>query len=174
LPREEGESTWVVEANLDDCNPQLLGSLLETMLELGALDAFVLPATMKKSRPGHLFGVVVSGSRRQAVSDALLRESTTLGLRSYRVERTVLERSVEEVSTRFGPVRIKLGHRGGAVLNAQPEFEDCRRIAQKQKVPIKQVWAEALASYHQRTEAREHERQASVGSADSRFSKKDR
>ncbi len=174
LASEDGDSTWVVEANLDDCNPQLLGSLLETMLELGAMDAFVLPATMKKSRPGHLIGVVVSGSRRQAVSDALLRESTTLGLRYYRVERMVLERSVEEVSTRFGPVRIKLGHRGGTVLNAQPEFEDCRRIAQKEKVPIKQVWAEALASYHQSREAREHDRQAPVGSADSRFSKKDR
>jgi uncharacterized protein (DUF111 family) len=174
LASEEGDSTWVVEANLDDCNPQLLGSLLETMLELGAMDAFVLPATMKKSRPGHLVGVVVSGSRRQAISDALLRESTTLGVRYYRVERMVLERSVEEVSTRFGPVRIKLGHRGGTVLNAQPEFEDCRRIAQKEKVPIKQVWAEALASYHQSREAREHDRQAALGSADSRFSKKDR
>jgi pyridinium-3,5-bisthiocarboxylic acid mononucleotide nickel chelatase len=173
LVAEDADPTWVVEANLDDCNPQLLGSLIETMLELGAMDAFVLPATMKKSRPGHLVGVVVSAARRQAVVDALLRESTTLGVRHYPVQRVMLERSVEEVSTRFGPVRVKIGRRGEAVFNAQPEFEDCRRIAKKEKVPIKEVWAEALASYHRATEASAHDRQA-VGSADSRFPEKDR
>jgi len=165
------DSTWVIEANVDDCSPQLLGNLLEAMLELGALDAYVLPATMKKSRPGHLIGVVAPASVRDAVANALLRESTTLGVRQHRVDRLVVERSFEEVSTRFGPVRMKIGTRNGKRINAQPEFEDCRRIAQKQKVPIKQVWAEALASYHQR-EAQGHDRET-MGPADSGLSEED-
>jgi len=168
----KADSTWVIEANVDDCSPQLLGNLLDAMLELGAFDAYVLPATMKKSRPGHLIGVVAPASVREAVTNALLRESTTLGVRQYHVDRIVVERSFEEVSTRFGPVRIKIGSQNGKPINAQPEFEDCRRIAQKQKVPIKQVWAEALASYHQ-TEARGHDRET-VGPTDSGLSEEDR
>jgi len=168
----KADSTWVIEANVDDCSPQLLGNLLDAMLELGAFDAYVLPATMKKSRPGHLIGVVAPASVREAITNALLRESTTLGVRQYHVDRIVVERSFEEVSTRFGPVRIKIGSQNGMPINAQPEFEDCRRIAQKQKVPIKQVWAEALASYHQ-TEARGHDRET-MGPTDSGLSEKDR
>ena len=139
---------FVVEANLDDCSPQLLGGLIEQLLELGALDALVLPATMKKSRPGHLLQVVATGDKRDAVISMLLAESTTLGVRFHRVERSALDRSFAEVQTRFGPVPVKLGLRNGQVLNAHPEYEDCRRLARDHAVPIKQVMAEALAAYH--------------------------
>lgn len=149
----EGE-TYVIEANLDDCSPQLLGGLLEAVLELGALDAYVLPATMKKSRPGHLLGVLATADRKDAVVEALLSETTTLGVRMHRVERTALDRRFEEVETRYGRVRIKLGLWNGRVVNAQPEYEDCRRAAQASKTPVKQVWAEALARYHQGGECR--------------------
>lgn len=142
------DSTWVLEANLDDCSPQLLGALLETMLELGAHDAYVVPATMKKSRPGHLFGVVAPGEIRDALVDRLLSESTTLGVRFYPVERTMLDRRFEEVETPFGKVRIKLGERGGVLVNAHPEFDDCRKAAQAAGVPIKQVMAAALVAFH--------------------------
>jgi uncharacterized protein (DUF111 family) len=143
-----GQGTFVVEANLDDCSPQLLGALIEGMLQKGALDAYVVPSTMKKSRPGHLLGAVVSGAQRDAVIEALLAESTTLGVRFHRVERTLLDRKHQTVHTPFGPVRIKLGLRGDQVVNAQPEFEDCRAAALQAGVPIKRVWAEALAAYH--------------------------
>jgi uncharacterized protein (TIGR00299 family) protein len=142
--------TYVVEANLDDCSPQLLGALLEGLLEKGAVDAYVLPCTMKKSRPGHLLGAVVPADKRDAVIDVLLRESTTLGVRFHRVERAALDRKSETVETPYGPVRVKLGLRDGAVLNAQPEFEDCRALAAKAEVPVKQVWALALAGYYRR------------------------
>jgi uncharacterized protein (TIGR00299 family) protein len=139
--------TYVLECNLDDCSPQVLGFLVERLLELGALDAYVLPATMKKGRPGHLLGAVVGADVRDRVMDALLAESTTLGVRFHRVERTALERESREVETRFGKVRVKLGRRGGKELNAQPEYEDCRALALQHGVPLKQVWAEALAAY---------------------------
>jgi uncharacterized protein (TIGR00299 family) protein len=140
--------TWVAEANLDDCSPQLLGSLLEQLLESGAYDAFILPATMKKGRPGHLVGAVVPADRKHLIVDLLLSESTTLGVRLHRVERIALERRYQEVETSYGRVRIKLAERNGSVINAQPEFEDCRALALQHRVPVKLVQAEALAVYY--------------------------
>lgn len=140
------EGLWVLEANLDDSTPQLLGYLLEHVLVQGALDAWVVPATMKKARPGHLLGVLVEGGAKETVTDALLRESTTLGVRAYAVERTALERDWVEVETPWGRVRVKRGLRNGVVLNAHPEFEDCRKVAEAAGVPLKQVMAAALAA----------------------------
>jgi pyridinium-3,5-bisthiocarboxylic acid mononucleotide nickel chelatase len=143
---DKAEGLWVVEANLDDSTPQLLGHLVERLLAGGALDAWVTPVVMKKGRPGHLLSAMVEGSRREAVVDLMLRESTTLGVRSYPVERQALERDWVEVETPWGKVRVKRGLRGGEVLNAHPEFEDCRRIAEAAGVPVKQVMAAALAA----------------------------
>ncbi|MFE8602762.1 nickel pincer cofactor biosynthesis protein LarC [Archangium violaceum] len=140
------EGLWVVEANLDDSTPQLLGYLLEHVLGKGALDAWVVPATMKKARPGHVLSVLVEGGKKETVVDTLLRESTTLGVRSYAVERTALERDWVEVETPWGKVRVKRGLRNGVVLNAHPEFEDCRKVAEASGVPLKQVMAAALAA----------------------------
>ncbi|ATB43772.1 TIGR00299 family protein [Cystobacter fuscus] len=148
LGRAEGQTQglWVLEANLDDSTPQLLGYLLEHVLTRGALDAWVVPATMKKARPGHVLSVLVESSAKEVVVDLLLRESTTLGVRSYSVERRALERDWVEVETPWGPVRVKRGLRDGVVLNAHPEFEDCRRVAESAGVPLKQVMAAALAA----------------------------
>ncbi len=142
--------TFVLETNLDDCSPQLLGTLLEMLLAAGALDAWVVPATMKKGRPGHLLGALVGGELRQALVELVLRESTTLGVRSYRVERTMLERHHVSVETPHGTVRIKVGMRGPEALNAAPEYEDVRALAEAAGVPVKQVWAEALAAWSRR------------------------
>jgi uncharacterized protein (TIGR00299 family) protein len=139
--------TFVVETNLDDCSPQLLGTLVESLLAKGALDAWVVPATMKKGRPGHLLGALVAGDRREALVGLILRESTTLGVRSFRVERMALARHHVTVETAHGPVRIKVGMLGDEALNAAPEYEDVRARAEAAGVPVKQVWAEALAAW---------------------------
>jgi len=140
------EGLWVVEANLDDSTPQLLGYLLEHLLTKGALDAWVVPATMKKARPGHVLSALVDGGAKEALLDTLLRESTTLGVRSYAVERRALERDWVEVQTPWGKVRVKRGLHNGVVLNAHPEFEDCRQVAEATGVPLKQVMAAALVA----------------------------
>ena len=140
------EGLWVLEANLDDSTPQLLGYLLEHVLARGALDAWVVPATMKKARPGHVLSVLVEGGQKDTLTDTLLRESTSLGVRSYPVERRALERDWVDVETPWGRVRVKRGLRGGEVLNAHPEFEDCRQVAEASGVPLKQVMAAALAA----------------------------
>ena len=105
---------------------------------------------MKKGRPGHLLGVLVPESARRAVEDVLFRETSTLGIRAWRVERTVLERDLVEVATPYGPVRMKVGRRGESVLNAAPEFEDCRRIAGERSVAVKEVVAAAIAAWRLR------------------------
>jgi uncharacterized protein (DUF111 family) len=143
---DKAEGLWVLEANLDDSTPQLLGYLVERLLAVGALDAWVTPVVMKKGRPGHLLSAMVEGGKREVVMDTLLRESTTLGVRFHRVERQALERDWVEVDTPWGRVRVKRGLRGGEVLNAHPEFEDCRQVAEAAGVPIKQVMAAAMAA----------------------------
>jgi uncharacterized protein (TIGR00299 family) protein len=142
--RETG-GAHVVETNLDDCPPQLLGDLVEKLMAMGVMDAWVTPVTMKKGRPGHVLSVLAQAELRGQVVAALLTESTTLGVRTYKVEREVLERRLETVHTRFGPVRVKLGQGGGRILNAMPEFEDCRQRAAEHKASVKDVWAEAFA-----------------------------
>jgi uncharacterized protein (DUF111 family) len=124
--------------------------LVDALLADGALDAYVLPATMKKGRPGHLIGVVVGADRRDAIIDRLLRESTSLGVRFQRVERVALERRFDEVTTEYGKVTVKVGLRGDEVLNAAPEFDDCRRLAEEKKVAIKEVQAAAIAAWRKR------------------------
>ena len=144
----EGSSTLVVlECNLDDCSPQVLGVLVEMLMARGALDAWIAPVVMKKGRPGHLIGVLATHDTKEALESTLLEETTTLGVRQTQVTRTALERRWETVTTRWGPVRVKLGLRGTHVLNAAPEFEDCRALAQKAGVPVKDVQAAAVAAY---------------------------
>jgi len=145
-----GGAGWVLEANLDDLSPQWVATALEAVLAAGAADAWIAPVTMKKGRPGHLLGAVVPEAARAAVEDALFRETSTLGLRAYRVERSVLDREVIEVATPYGPIRVKVGRRGGAVVNAAPEFEDCRLRAREHGVGVKEVLAAALAAWRSR------------------------
>jgi len=145
-----GGAGWVLEANLDDLSPQLVAAALEAALAAGAADAWIAPVTMKKGRPGHLLGAVVPDGARAAVEEALFRETSTLGIRAYRVERSVLQREVIEVATQYGPVRVKVGKRADQVVNAAPEFEDCRRLAQERGVAVKEVVAAAVAAWRAR------------------------
>ncbi len=146
----EATSVQVIEANLDDCSPQLLGALIDTLMKQGALDAWIAPATMKKGRPGHLLSVLATEANHRALIATVLSESTSLGVRSHRAERTVLGRRFEEVLTPWGKVRIKLGLDGEKVLNAAPEFDDCRALAEAAGVPLKQVIAAAQAAWQSR------------------------
>jgi uncharacterized protein (TIGR00299 family) protein len=142
-----GPRVLVLEAEVDDMSPQLCGPLLERLLSAGALDAYLTPVLMKKGRPGFLITALAEMAAREAVEELLFRETTTLGVRRQEWDRTVLEREVVPVTTAYGPVGVKVGRRGGRVYNAQPEFEDCQRAAGAAGVPIKEVWAAALAAF---------------------------
>jgi len=141
------ERILVLETELDDAAPQLLGPLIERLLDAGALDAFFTPVQMKKGRPGVLVTALAPLSRREAIEELLFRETTTLGVRRTEWERSVLERETASVATAYGTVRVKLGRRGGVVYNAWPEFEDCQRLAAEKGVAVKEVLAAALAAW---------------------------
>ncbi|MFL5276996.1 MAG: nickel pincer cofactor biosynthesis protein LarC [Myxococcales bacterium] len=141
------EALLVLETNLDDLSPQFVAAALEAALAAGALDAWVAPLTMKKGRPGHLFGALVADAGRGAVEEAIFRETSTLGIRATRVDRTALDREVVEVSTEYGTVRVKLGKIGGSIVNVAPEFDDCRARASERGVAVKEVAAAAIAAF---------------------------
>jgi pyridinium-3,5-bisthiocarboxylic acid mononucleotide nickel chelatase len=144
---EETDRVLVLEAEIDDMSPQLLAPLLERLLAAGALDAYYTPIQMKKARPGTLVTVLGPPSRREALEEMLFRETTTLGVRRQEWDRTVLARESLLVDTPYGGIHVKVGRRGDVVYNAQPEFEDCQRAAEARGVPVKEVWAAALAAY---------------------------
>jgi pyridinium-3,5-bisthiocarboxylic acid mononucleotide nickel chelatase len=145
-----GERVVVLETEVDDAVPQLLGPLLDRLLAKGAVDAFFTPVQMKKGRPGVLVTAIAEPSRREALEELLFRETTTLGVRWQVWDRTVLERETPTVETAYGPIRVKIGRRGGVVYNAWPEFDDCQRAAGEKGVAVKEVLAAALAAWRDR------------------------
>jgi uncharacterized protein (TIGR00299 family) protein len=145
--QEAGERVLVTETEIDDLSPQLLAPVADRLLAAGALDVYLTPIHMKKGRPGVLLTVLSEPGLREAVERILFTETTTLGVRRQEWDRTVLAREVVTVETRYGPVRVKLGRRGDAVVNAQPEFDDCQAASARAGVPVKEVWAEALSAW---------------------------
>src|SRR5215216_373143 len=129
LISKEDQTIFVIETNIDDMNPQAYGFVMERAFSLGALDVFMLPAQMKKSRPGVLLTVLCEDKRLDSITGMLLAETTTLGVRYYEAKRRVLERAIETVDTEYGPVRIKVARDGARTLHFQAEFDDCARLA---------------------------------------------
>ena len=137
------ETIAVIEANLDDMNPQIYGYFVERALAEGALDVFSTPVQMKKNRPGQLLTVLCAPAAVDRLTDLIFRETTTIGVRSYAARRRMLARESVPVETPYGVIRMKVSRLNGHVLNAAPEYEDCQRAAVERGVPLKQVLAEA-------------------------------
>jgi len=139
----EAECVAVLETAIDDMNPQLYDYLIGKMLNLGALDVFLTPLQMKKNRPGTLITVICPTGMVGQFSELLLRETTTIGLRWRVDQRLKARRTIQEVQTRYGPVKIKVARLGNRIVNISPEYEDCKRLAQEQGIPLKEVMEEA-------------------------------
>jgi uncharacterized protein (TIGR00299 family) protein len=147
VPLGFDEEIAVVEANLDDMNPQIYGYLLEKALGARALDVYTTPVQMKKNRPGTLLTVLCRPGDTQALMNLIFAETTTFGVRTYRAQRRVLPREWVNVGTEFGEVRIKVSRVNGRILHVAPEFEDCRKLAVEKNVPLQRVIAEAMRRY---------------------------
>ena len=141
------ETILVLEANLDDLSPQVFGYVMDRLLEAGALDLFATPVQMKKNRPGTLLTVLAKPGDAAKFSQIIFAETTTLGVRRREEVRQTLARRWETVGTKFGEVRIKVASLNGSVSTYAPEYEDCRRIAEEKKVPLKTVMMEAMEAY---------------------------
>jgi hypothetical protein len=139
------EQVWVLEANIDDMNPEWSGFLMERLFAAGALDVIFIPAQMKKNRPGLLLQVICAEQQQPALLQIIFQESTTAGVRYHRAGRAVLQRSESTLKTRFGNLKVKVFGSGVNAVVA-PEFEECKRIALQKGVPLKAVYAEVIAA----------------------------
>lgn len=129
----------VLETNIDDMDPRIYEYVMERLLKEGALDVCLTQVVMKKSRPGVRLTVLSSEEKRTALEEIIFRETTTLGIRRYRAQRSVLEREIKKVQTGFGKIRVKEARLGGKLLRVEPEYEDCKRAARKSGVPLRDV-----------------------------------
>jgi hypothetical protein len=141
------ETITVLDANLDDLNPQVFGYVMDRLLDEGALDVFGIPVQMKKNRPGIILTVLCKSEDAGKLAQLIFSETTTLGMRQREEYRQTLARRWENVRTQWGEVRIKIASMNGTITNYAPEYEDCRRIAAEHHVPLKTVIQEAARMY---------------------------
>jgi uncharacterized protein (TIGR00299 family) protein len=137
----------VIEAEIDDMNPQIFGVVMDKLLAQGALDVFYTPIQMKKNRPGTLLSVIAAPAAREKLTATIFRETTTIGVRYREMTRECLDRETQDVTTPFGPVRVKVARRNGEILNASPEFEDCVRLADASGRSVKEIQAAATKAW---------------------------
>jgi uncharacterized protein (TIGR00299 family) protein len=142
-----GEQIWVIETNLDDISGELVSYAGERLRQAGALDVFTTPIQMKKSRPAVMLSVLCREADVEPMEAILFRETSTLGVRRYTVQRSTLRREPHSVSTPWGPVDGMVGWFGSEPPKFSPEFESCQQVAQQHGVPLKDVYAAAQKAY---------------------------
>ena len=150
------EAIAVLEASIDDLNPQIFGYVLDRALAEGALDAFGAPLQMKKNRPGMLLTVLARPADADRLAKLLFAETSTLGVRIRHEQRRALGRRWVNVQTRWGDVRMKVASMNGSITNYAPEYEDCRKIAGERQLPLKSVMQEAIRAYLAAADTHQH------------------
>ncbi|MBW4516417.1 MAG: nickel pincer cofactor biosynthesis protein LarC [Timaviella obliquedivisa GSE-PSE-MK23-08B] len=148
---DQQESVTVLETQLDDVNPQVIGYVFEALLAAGALDVFTQAIGMKKSRPGILLSVICQPQQVEACEAIVFQETTTLGIRRTIQQRTVLKREIQEVAIDHGIIRVKVARQSavGKILNVQPEYEDCAKLARQTQIPWQEIHRLALEAWYQ-------------------------
>ncbi|MDZ4744280.1 MAG: nickel pincer cofactor biosynthesis protein LarC [Verrucomicrobiota bacterium] len=138
------DTVVVIETNLDDVTPEIIGHVLTESFQAGALDAWSTPVQMKKNRPGVLLSLLTEPSRADELARWLMRETGSFGVRYTHYHRSKLHREIKTVQTTYGPVEVKIGRDESSVVVFSPEYESCRKIAEKGKVPVRLVYEAAL------------------------------
>src|SRR3989338_359835 len=141
MPNIASDEMWIVETNIDNMSGEVLGYVMEKLFEAGAADAYLTPIQMKKGRPGIIISAIVAESSLSAVELVLLNQTTTFGIRKYKVIRTILTREFKEIDSQFGKIKVKIGKYNGDIKSFSPEYEDCKKIADERGIPLKQVYS---------------------------------
>ncbi len=141
-----GADVTVIETNIDDMNPQVYDYVIDLLLKYGALDVFLTPIIMKKSRPAVKLSVICNDDKKDELIKTILKETTSIGVRFYKVRRKILQREIKAVKTKYGKIKIKVSRDENDILKASPEYEDCKKSAKKYKVPLLDVMRSALPS----------------------------
>lgn len=143
---DNSDEMWVVETNIDDMSGEMFGYVIDKLLEAGAVDAYMTPIQMKKSRPAVLVSAIVTEENLPDVESVFFKESTTFGIRKYKVFRNTLFREMKTVETEYGTIKIKIGSLNGKIENITPEYEDCRRVAKEKGIALKHVFNAVVKS----------------------------
>jgi uncharacterized protein (TIGR00299 family) protein len=133
---------WILECNIDDMNPEMYGYVMDSLFEAGADDVFLTPIIMKKARPATKLSVLCSAGKKDMLTTILLTQTTSLGVRSTEVNKTILRREFSKIKTRYGEVTVKTAIYRGRKLKSKPEYEDCARLAREHGIPVQQVYQE--------------------------------
>ncbi len=141
-PPPQGEEMLVIETNIDDMNPQFFDHVMDRLFAAGARDVFLVPIQMKKNRPATLLSVIAEPGDRAELSEIIFKETSTLGLRYYPVSRTILKREIKKIKTRFGEVAVKIVEQPDGSKRVVPEYDDLKRLAIAQRVPLKMIQEE--------------------------------
>lgn len=141
----QADEMWMVETNVDDVSGEMFGYVFDKLFEAGAVDAYMTPIQMKKSRPGVLISAIVPENRIRGVEAVLFDQSMTFGIRRYRVYRSKLVREIVQIETEYGKIRVKVGRLNGEIKGISPEYEDCKRIADEKDLSLKLVYNTVMA-----------------------------
>lgn len=134
----------VLEANIDDMNPQFYDEVMDSLFEKGALDVFLTPIIMKKTRPAVKLTCICPEDKKAHMAEAILRNTTTIGVREMEMDRTKLFREIKKINTPFGEINVKISKKGDEVIKATPEYEDLKRLAKQKKMPLAQLAGEIM------------------------------
>lgn len=144
--RPKTENLILLETNIDDLSPQILGFVMERAFEIGAADCWFTPIQMKKNRPATMLSILCEKDKKEILTEMLFRETSTIGLRVGETERICLPRRIERIETKFGEIDVKIAGFGGEIVNAKPEFDQLKAIAGRENLPLREVEAEVLKS----------------------------
>lgn len=144
---EEVEQQYILETNIDDMNPELYGYIEEKLFQAGALDVFKTPIIMKKGRPAIKLSILVNSKAEKQVLDVVFMETTSIGIRKFKVEKIMLNREFRKVETKYGQVTVKISYYDGKAVKYKAEYEDCRRLAEENNVPIREIYREIHIIY---------------------------
>jgi hypothetical protein len=140
----ETDTVTRLETNLDDSSPEILGAAMDKLFAAGALDVWFTPIHMKKNRPAVMLSILCEPTQAEAMADIIFRETSAFGVRTEQIVRLKLERRFESVATDYGEVTVKLGLKGGEVVQIAPEFESCRALSEKSGTPLRVIYEAAM------------------------------
>lgn len=138
----KNDEACMIESNIDDMNPELYDYVFDKLFSAGAMDVFLTPIIMKKGRPANKISVICNNNKSEELSKILLTETTSLGVRKYKIVKTFLERKFKKVKTRFGELTVKFSYNKNQLIGFKPEYEDCKKIAKEYNIPIREVYNE--------------------------------
>lgn len=140
--KEEFEKQYIIETNLDDMNPELYGYVEEKLFASGALDVYKTPITMKKGRLATKLSILTNLVNEKKILDIIFKETTSIGVRKYKVDKVMLNREIVQIDTKYGTINVKNSYYNGELVKYKAEYEDCRRIALENNIPILDVYKE--------------------------------